>query len=189
MPLSATYRVDIPTLHAFFFAWFKRNNFTRRKLGVMAILTLALFAISVWPMLPGLFPSNASPVERTAGMIIIGATLVSGLIFSALVMFVVSPVLSYIVQMAGYAFGPLSRTSRYAEISQAGIRNNRDAEFQAWTQVHEVIETRKAILIFTNRNCAIMVPKSAFTTPEAANGFATAAQTYWQDSRTVTSVF
>ena len=67
------------------------------------------------------------------------------------------------------------------EISDSGITKSSEVtriEIK-WAGIYDVTETRKTILLFTNRKCALIVPKSAFASAEEATIFTTAARNYW----------
>jgi hypothetical protein len=55
-----------------------------------------------------------------------------------------------------------------------------------WSAVYYLVETKKSLFIFTNRNCAMMIPKAGFADLDQANAFWSAAQIYWQQARAVT---
>jgi hypothetical protein len=106
---------------------------------------------------------------------------------SSIIMYVLSPLLSYAVQLFSFVFGPMRRRVNSIRIDKVGFHRTSNGEPNAlgWNEVHEVVATKSSILIFTNRNCAVMVPKSAFTNRETADAFAQAAVTYWTDAKSV----
>lgn len=187
--LSATdYKIGFGTLNAFFWAWVKRNNFSKRKLIVMLILAVLMALVAFLPMLPALVKDfHDSPFPLLLSGIFI---LFSGIVFvlmSSIIMYVLSPIMSYVVQVFSFVFGPMRRRTNSIRIDTAGLHKTSDGQLSefAWFKVHEVVDTRSSVLIFTNRNCAVMVPKSAFATPEAADIFARSAVEYWTDAKSV----
>ena len=102
-------------------------------------------------------------------------------------MYVLSPVMSYVVQLFSFVFGPMRRRTNSIRVDTGGFHKTANDELNTleWSHVHEVVATKSSILIFTNRNCAVMVPKSAFATPDAADAFAQSAIRYWTDAKSI----
>ena len=187
--LSATdYRIGFGTLNAFFWTWVKRNNFSRRKLIVMLILAAAMAVMAVMPVAPLIV---AAFRDRTAPLIlsaVFGVFAILWFLFvSSVIMYLLSPALSYIVQVFSFIFGPMRRRINSVRIDPAGVLKTSNGEPNAlgWNQVHEVVATKSSVLIFTNRNCAVMIPKSAFASREAADAFAQSAVKYCTDAKSV----
>ncbi len=187
--LSATdYKIGFGTLNAFFWTWVKRNNFSRRKLVIVLILTAAMAVLGVMPIAPQIvsaFREGTVPLVLAAffGVVMI----LMFMLMSSVIMYVVSPIMSYVVQVFSFVFGPMRRRTNSIRIDAGGLLKTSNGEPNAldWTQVHEVVATKSSILIFTNRNCAVMVPKSAFASRDAADAFAQSATRYWTDAKSI----
>ncbi len=154
----------------------------------MLILAGGMAVLAIMPALPLLitdFRDGTIPLVMTVFFTVFGA--LSFLFVSSVIIYVISPVLSYVVQLITYIFGPLPRRKNSIRIDYEGLHktSNGQASDFAWNKVHAVVDTRSSILIFTNRNCAVMIPKSAFATHDAADAFAQKALEYWTDAKSV----
>ena len=169
------YRYNIRNLNDFMIAWIFGNFFTWQKMLGAAIVAAIISGIT-WLGDPSRFKST---------------TLLGTLVLASAFYFIALPIVSWFATLLTLGLGKQRMTVRTTDITSAEIVSSAlgTQVTMKWSAIHRVHITRNTILIFTNRNCAYIIPKSAFTTPEAADVFATAAQTYWQDSRTVTSVF
>ena len=187
--LSATdYKIGFGTMNAFFWIWVKRTNFSKRKLIVMLILAVLLAVTSFLPMVPALvkdFRDLPYPLLLVGILILLGGLMF--VLMSSIIMYVASPIMSYAVQVFSFVFGPMRRRVNSIRIDKGGLHRTSNGEPSAlgWNEVHEVVATKSSILIFTNRNCAVMVPRSAFASREAADTFAQGAVKYWTDAKSV----
>jgi len=186
--IAVDYKVRFGTLNAFFWIWVKRNNFTRRKLVIMLILAALMTVLSGQPIISAMWPDvvrgKISPLMICVFVVVMALT---SIVMSSIIMYVVSPALSYIVQVLGYVFGPLRHRINTVDMDASGLHRpsvNGTGDL-AWNKVHDVVATKSSILIFTNRNCAVMIPKSAFATPGAADVFAQSAIKYWTDAKSI----
>jgi hypothetical protein len=187
--LSATdYKIRFGTLNAFFWTWVKRNNFTKRKLVVMLALAAAFAVVAAMPVAPMIMTTLREGTVPILLAAFFGIFAILYFVFmSSFILYVLSPTLSYVVQLFGFVFGPMRRRVNSIRIDAGGFHKTSNGEPNAldWSQVHEVVATKSSILIFTNRNCAVMIPKSAFASRDAADAFAQAAVTYWMDAKSV----
>ena len=115
------------------------------------------------------------------------AMLLFSFLIVAIPMYVLSPIVSYLWLVITFALGPVRKLTNTAEISQQGISKSFEQHNHVtpWSAVYDLVETKKSLLIFTNRNCAMMIPKAGFATIEQVNAFWSAAQNYWQKARAV----
>jgi len=183
--LSATdYRIGFGTLNAFFWTWVKRNNFSKRKFIVTLNLAGLLALTAFLPIGPTPAKDYDAPPMPGIAILIFGLAFV---LMSSIIVYVVSPLMSYVVQLFSFIFGPMRKRVNSIRIDKDGFHktSNGEPNTLGWNQVHEVVATKSSVLIFTNRNRAVMVPKSAFATRETADAFAQAALTYWTDAKSV----
>ncbi|GGZ29980.1 hypothetical protein GCM10011273_15150 [Asticcacaulis endophyticus] len=96
-------------------------------------------------------------------------------------MFVASPLINYLTQLLIFVISPVSRRENQVEITSSKLfksSGNKDSETD-WAKIYDVSETRKTILLFYNKNSAIIIPKSAFDSSDDADVFAKASSKHW----------
>ena len=182
--ISCTYRPNLSAYDAFFATWLKRSLFTRQRLVVCLVTGLAMAVICMGPILPQIVKGSHGATLFWASTVFCVIALVTGVIMAAIFVYAASPLLTYLLQAAAFMVTANSRPQRTIEISDTGISKS-TGDSNSWSSIHEVVDTRSTVLIFTNRNCAVMIPKSAFATPSEAEMFATSAMTHWQATKSV----
>lgn len=165
---TATYRIDFASHNAFVLAWLRRNVFSRRNLGRFLVFA-GLAAVLCFVQMKGL----AGPARQVLAA---GAAILSGLIIGAAMVYVLAPVTIWLWQMLSFGFGGLRLRDQAVRLTGSGVEKTvgADSHVTGWDGIHEVVDTRRALLLFTGRNSAMVIPKSAFATPEAATVFADA---------------
>ncbi len=186
---EVTYRVGIGNLNAFFGAWWKRTRFDKvnwKRLGLYALGIEAMMLFATWPTLTSqIVAASFFDDERR---IILGILELTGSLVLALpLVFAVGPALTYAVQLATFTFGPMRRRVSHMRATTAGIdKTTGDIASQTkWRDFTGIVVTRKTVLLFTNRNCAAIVPKSAFASPAEAEAFAAFATAQWAEAQSV----
>jgi len=187
------YRITFETLNGFFGAWLKSNLFTRRRLVIALVLSLGLViatAVVSWKTYAELLILPHVPFWPNiliAGVMIVVALLLY-FTLAIIPVYIFSPILSYLWLLVTFAFGPVRKRINSAEVSQQGISKSFEQHNHVtpWSAVYYLVETKKSLFIFTNRNCAMMIPKAGFADLDKANAFWSAAQIYWQQVRAVT---
>ncbi|MCR6660356.1 MAG: YcxB family protein [Asticcacaulis sp.] len=187
------YRITFETFNDFFGAWLKRNFFTRRRLVIALVLSIGLMvatAVVSWKMYAELLILPNTPLWPNiliAGVMIVVALLLY-FVLAIIPVYIFSPILSYLWLVVTFAIGPVRKRVNSAEISQQGISKSYEQHnhITPWNVVYDLVETKKSFLIFTNRNCAMMIPKAGFASSEQAKAFWSTAQNYWQQARTNT---
>ena len=182
--IACTYRPNLVAYNAFFGMWLKRNLFTRQRLLTALAAGCALMAIGVAPIMAHDLRDDLFRGHIWLTIAVGVVSLIMCLILTALFVYVASPLLTYLFQAAVFIVTANSRPMRTIEISEAGLSKS-TGDSNTWPSIHEVVDTRSAVLIFTNKNCAVMIPKSAFATVKEAETFATSAVDYWQDAKSV----
>jgi hypothetical protein len=137
----------------------------------------------------------SAPHFWPAGLGIDVALAIFGLLFIALtsgfvgfvIVFVVGPPMIYITQALAFALGPLRKRTSHLRADASGIDKTTDnvESRTKWRDFADVVVTRKTVLLFTNRNCAAIVPKSAFASPAEAEAFAAFAKAQWAEAQSV----
>ena len=107
---------------------------------------------------------------------------VCGCVTAFILTFLVGPIFTYLAQLATFILGPMRKRTSVLKASPAGVdKITGDIESQTkWRDFAAVVETKKTILLFTSRNAATIVPKSAFAAE--AEAFAAFAKARWEDA-------
>ncbi|HVV16908.1 MAG TPA: YcxB family protein [Polyangia bacterium] len=184
--ISVQYRVGFGNYVAFFGAWLKRSLFdrvSRRRLlvyaGILGVVQGGAMSMLALPLLVGGLPG---PVFWA----IIAITLVvTSFIYAAIFVFILGPLLQFLWHTGRYLFNP--KVEQTVSLSTAGLTKTLvDAETTTtWRTVTALVETRKTLLLFTSRNAAMIIPKSAFASGEEADQFVAAARHHWEDAHSI----
>lgn len=186
---DVTYRVGFGNLNAFFGAWWKRTwrdraIWKRFGLYTLGIAVLHLFAIQAYSPKPVFHV----PAWDLALAILTGLTVILlSAVYALIIVFLLSPLVTYIAQMLMFAVGPVRRRDSQLKASRGGIDKivNATESSTKWRDYIHVVETRKTVLLFTHRNSATIVPKSAFASPAEAAAFAAFAKAQWTEAQSV----
>ena len=189
MHTTHAYRIGFGNYNAFFAAWMKRGFFTRRRLLIWLGMTLVMLFLSVGLSMYAqsiLGKPHGHPLEVSRGfwMAVIAGIIVSSLLCSAVIVYLLSLSLIYVLQLAGFLLGNIRRRTQGVALSAPHITKTVDdvARETPWSQVHDIVAMKQTLLIFTSRNSAMVIPKSAFETPENADRFVAAAQHFWTEA-------
>lgn len=184
------YKITFETFNGFFGAWLKRNLFIRHRFTVTLTFTAVLMiivAVTGRQML-GLMINEPNmllwiKILELSLLFVLEAML--SFVIVAIPVYILSPIVSYIWLAISFMIGPVRKRANTANVSVEGITKSYAtySHTTPWSAVYDLVETRKSLLIFTNRNCAMMIPKRAFETPEAAQAFFAAASTYWHRAK------
>jgi hypothetical protein len=185
---DVTYQLSLGNLNAFFGAWWERTwfdkgNWKRFSLYTLAITVLHIFALQ--GIAHTIFKNTAFNVGWMAVLAIV-AVLLSA-VYAFILVFLLSPLVTYVAQLLVFVFGPARKKISIVKANTDGIDKAMDqiVSQMKWRDVVSVVETRKAVLLFINRNSATIVPKSAFASPAEAEAFAAFAKARWQDAHSV----
>ncbi|ESQ75620.1 YcxB family protein [Asticcacaulis sp. AC402] len=174
------YRIAWPNYHDFVLAWVARFTLSRSNMIRFAVYAVIMAAVTLVPFLWGTSLDAEGvvffgvPVEAGMRGLFIVTGLMTSFGFAAIFAFVIGPVFAYLWQSA--AFLVRSPTTSTLTLSQTGLIKAGAHGETAWSDVADVRETTATILIFTGSNHALIVPKAAFATPEAAETFFASAQ-------------
>lgn len=189
---DVTYRVGFAGMNAFFGAWQKRTWFdrTNRRRFLLysgVILALAIFGARSFLSRPTFWPHHQLGLNLIYGAVFLLTSAIGCALVAFVLIFFLSPLLTYCAQLVSFVFGPMRRRTSRLRATATGIdKTTGSVESRTkWHDVTAVVETKKAILLFTNRNCAAIVPKSAFSSPEDAQAFADFAKAQWDDAQSV----
>lgn len=189
---EVTYRVGLGNLNAFFGAWLKRTWFdrtNRRRYLLYSLGTLGLLLLGIYPFISSshFWPSGGLGIDVAFGAFAILFLCLACGFFGFVLVFFVGPFMTYVAQLLVFALGPMRKRTSHMRATTAGIEKKTGETESAtkWREFTGVVVTRKTVLLFTNRNCAAIVPKSAFTTVAEAEAFAAFAQKQWADAQSV----
>ena len=188
---DVTYRVGIGNLNAFFDAWqrrtwFDRANIRRYLLYSFGILVLLLFGLRSVVSAPHFWPSGLGFDVAFAAFGFLFLAFASGFLGFVLV-FIIAPLITYVAQLLVFASGPMRKRTSRLRVDSTGISKaagEADNRIQ-WRDCIAVVETKKTVLLFTSRNSATIVPKSAFASPAEAEAFAAFAKAQWKDAHSI----
>jgi hypothetical protein len=183
------YKIKFENYQSFMGYWLKTNLFhkvNRNRFFIYTVLIAAMLGFSMLPIMNTAFKDTGSfigtePLLALYLAIFAIIILLFSALFAAILVYLLGPILIYGMQTAMFLFGPLRKRVNSIELSEEGIRKvseNKTSEL-TWPAVYNVVETRKSILVFTDRKCALIVPKSAFASKDASENFVSAAKSYW----------
>jgi hypothetical protein len=183
------YGISFGNQSAFFWAWLKKNwvgkkNRQRFVLysGILCLLILFSMASSYKEMLTG-FGNN---FIWFAIFMLLAFGISSALMAGAMV-FPLSPLLLYVWQSLSYLLGSASRRRQTVHLSAAGLTKYvaESSSHLEWSQVFDLVETRGTLLLFTNPNCAMIISKSAFASPDQAEQFVKEAHANYAKAKSI----
>lgn len=188
---EVTYRVGMSNLNAFFGTWLKRTWFdrtSRRRFLLNWAIVTALIGIGLRS-----FIADKHMWQSDLGINLIAGALggIAFLLYSAAITFVLTQVLGpplvYLAQTAAFVFGPTRRRISHLRADAGGIDRRADgvSSQTKWRDFTAVVETKNSVLLFTHRNSATIVPKSAFASPAKAEAFAAFAKAQWNEAHSV----
>ncbi len=186
---DVTYRVGMRDLNAFFGVWWKRTRFDKTTVKRFAVYGLAITIMHIIALRSFItqptFHNLAWDLALMAAMGV--AALLLSAIYAFIIAFLLSPLIIYLAQLVIFIIGPARQRTIHLEVDTAGVEKTAGAiESQArWRDFSAVDATKETVLLFTGRNSATIVPKSAFATPAEAEAFAAFAQAQWREARSV----
>ena len=180
---TGEYRLTFSDFNSFFKIWLKKNLFSRRKIFYFVILTIgisAYTAVTLFPIFQDISKSNLNYGLVFWG-IIAPIFIVLSLGMSAILVFVILPILTYITTLVGFQLHQF-KPARGVTISSDKISKSIGDQIyeRDWSSVHDLVETKKTILLFSSPSCATVIPKSTFKTTEDAIQFVHKAKEYWR---------
>ena len=184
---DVTYKIRLGNLTAFFAAWWTRSWLDKAswiRFGIYAVALLVVFASPLWAFGLGKYTVGYAPGFIVfMAFFLVGAALATALVFT----FLIAPLLTYAAQLASFALGSKRRQSHHLQATTAAVSKTiDDVETRTqWQGFTRIVNTKTTVLLFTSRNSATIIPKSAFASPAAAEAFATFAKTQWDEARSV----
>ena len=186
---SQDYRIGFGDYNAFFGAWLRRGFFTKQRLYIWLGMAAALLFLTLGTiplLLSGINKAQKLPFQADAlfWCIVIAVFVLSCLVFSGIIVYLLTLPLIYITQLAGFILGSIRRRKQRVALSPHLVTKTVDDVINEtpWARVHSIAATRGTILIFNSRNSAMVIPKRAFDTLEAAEAFAAKANHYWTEA-------
>jgi hypothetical protein len=183
------YRISLCDQSAFLLTWLKRNwlgktNRQRFLLYTGIICLLMLFGMA--PSYSQLFSGAGDYFVLLAIFMALGLAIGSA-IMAAIMVFVLGPILIFVWQTISYPFGLMPKRIQTVSLSDSGLTKyvGETSSLLEWPAIFHLVETRTILLFFTNANCAMIVPKNAFATPENADQFAKAAQAHYASAKSI----
>lgn len=183
------YGISFGNQSAFFWAWLKKNWMGKKNRqrfflysGILCLLTLFSMTSSYKEILTGV----GNNFIWFAMFMLLAFGISSALMAGAMV-FLLGPLLIYVWQSVSYVFGSASRRRQTVHLSAAGLTKyvGESSSHLEWSRVFDLVETRGALLLFTNPNCAMIIPKSAFASSELAEQFAKEAHANYANSKSI----
>ncbi|WP_303828010.1 YcxB family protein [Asticcacaulis taihuensis] len=163
------YRISAATYNSFFAVYLRRNLLRLPRFLWACAYTLLLmlitasmhhFKVDVWDI-------------------------ITMSIFSFVTIYVLIPFGAYFVGIIQFTTGKMPKVSHALSITEEAVTKSSPLATVTvpWSALHAVDQSKRTIFFFTNRSCAIMIPKSAFASQQAAQDFLSAAKAYWQQAR------
>jgi len=184
---DVTYQVSLGNLNAFFAVWWKRSWLDRTswiRFGIYTTVVIVAFASPFWAFGLGKYTVGYAPsFILFMAFFLIVAALVTALAFT----FAIAPLLAYVAQLASFALGSMRRHTNQLHATAAGVdKTVGDVETRTqWKGFTRISNTKTTVLLFTSRNSATIIPKSAFASPAEAEAFAAFAKAQWDEARSV----
>ncbi|ESQ79867.1 YcxB family protein [Asticcacaulis sp. YBE204] len=173
------YRLKAGDIASFCGVWAQRNRFNRISLirfGVVFVVLIIIFAAGR-SVMPETYPSDP---------VLIGVFyLLAAAFWAALISFFLQPLLIGGLQIVSHLL-KAAPPEQSVSLDETGFTKHQNGAVKTteWTEVHDVKETARTLLIFTRPNSALIVPKRAFAAPENEHRFVLAAQQYRDHART-----
>lgn len=173
-PGTQPYRIGFGDHNAFVWAWIARNSFTRRSLPRFVMTAGAIVLFSLFYVFQAFAGGNAP--HAMVWVITLSSLLVS-IVFAAILVYGVWPLLTWAWQMLSFTAGPARRPAQSVRLTSEGIEKTMDgaSHLFAWESFQDLSVKGSTLLLFNGRNSAMIVPRSAFATPADAEAFAVAA--------------
>ena len=126
-------------------------------------------------------PSVVDVIVMTLTVIVF---LLMSLIITAFVVYLLSALFVYVAQVTGFVLTRARRPVQSVALSHQAATKHVGEEMSVteWSAIHLVVATGHTVLLFTGRNSAIIIPKSAFASPEEADQFAASAAHFWTEA-------
>lgn len=172
MTLRVTdYRIQGENVNGFLSVYFRKNYMNLPKAALAIAFAVFLMAIS--------WKGSKGPHFDLAALIVC-------LSLSGLTFFVFIPLVTWILTFCQLSMGKTAKIQRNIEITDTEVTSSTKLTrtTMTWAAVHDVRETRKTILLFTNKKCAFIIPKKAFASPEDAVHFFKFARSQWLRTKT-----
>jgi len=189
---DVTYRVGFDNLNAFFGVWLNRTWFdrtSRRRFLLYSLGILGLLLLGMYPILSGshFWPSDEIGINAAFGVFATVCLCLTCAFFGFVLVFIVGPFMTYGAQLLVFAVGPMPRRISRVRATTAGVdkTTGESSAVTKWRDFTSVVVTRKTVLLFTNRNCAAIIPKSAFASPAEAEAFAAFAKAQWTEAQSI----
>lgn len=183
------YRISFGNQSAFVWAWLRKNWLGKKNrqrfvlyTGIIGLLMLFSIAPAYGQMFTGLgnyLIWSAIFMFLTLG---IGSALMAGIM-----VFILGPLLIFVWQSVSYLFSPALKRRQTVSLSTSGLTKHvgESSSQLEWTQIFDLVETAGTLLLFTNSNCAMIVPKSAFASPDEAERFTKAVQSNYASAKSI----
>ncbi|MDC7677607.1 YcxB family protein [Asticcacaulis machinosus] len=187
-----SYKIRLENLNDFFQVWIKtkyaQNIWRKFWIGsVVLIATMMFFTVPMLSTITADAPDIPGFAPAVTTFMIIFVSLVCCL-FTAIFLFVLSPLINYLTQLMIFIISPVSRRENQVEITASKFSKSSGHKHSEteWANIYDVSETCKTILIFANKNCAIIIPKSAFDSSEDADTFSKTSSKHWLLAKDIT---
>ncbi|MFT3996380.1 MAG: YcxB family protein [Asticcacaulis sp.] len=172
---TETYQITAADTGAFFSAWSARRRFNRRNLIFFALVTLFF---SVCLLTSGNLVTELFRQSLFTGLAFCVFAVVMMAAVSGVIIFGLTPVVGYLLQVLKFVSSPRP-PSQSVSLSEEGLIKHQDNAEQTidWAAVTDFVETRRLLLVHTSPNCALIVPKRAFSSAETLTAFTLQVET------------
>ena len=175
------FKLTLRDFSAFYSEWRKRNMLFKTEVRRLALYIFLLSAVLLWNSRESLiFPGISMATKGMAIGFLVIAIVILALLLAAFLVFILSPALIYIWQAVRFLSGPVRKYPQSLKASLEGIIKtvNGTSHTTAWADVLDFVETKRTLLIFTGKNSALIIPKSAFASNEVASDFVDVLNTF-----------
>jgi hypothetical protein len=175
------FKLTLRDFSAFYAVWRKRNILFQTEARRLGLYMFLLAAVLLWNSRANMLSPDLSFGMKGATIVFyVIAIFLFALLLAAFLAFIISPAMIYIWQAVRFLIGPVGKYPQTLKASLEGIVKtvNETSHTTAWADVSDFVETKKTLLIFTGKNSAFIVPRSAFASDESAADFTDILNTY-----------
>ncbi|MFT4073953.1 MAG: YcxB family protein [Asticcacaulis sp.] len=169
-PKTNEYRISFGNQSAFVWVWLRKNWMGKRNRQRFMIYTGIICLLMLFGMAPsyGQLSTGLGNYLIWFAILMLLVFAISAAVMAGVMVFILGPLLIFAWQSVSYLFGPASKRRQSVALSASGLTKHvgETSSHLEWNQIFDLVETPGTLLLFTNPNCAMIVPKYAFTSPE-----------------------
>lgn len=175
------FKLTLRDFNTFYGEWRRRNVLFAREARRLGFYMLLIGAVLLWNSRANIVhPTLNAGTEKAESLLLVIIIGIAALLMAAFLVFIVSPALIYFWQAIRFLSGPVGKYPQSLKVTLEGIEKtvNGTSHTVAWTDTGDLVDAKKTLLIFTSKNSAFIIPKSAFASEEAVSDFSYQLHTF-----------